>query len=128
MPDFSAAQLHQAARAERARRQAAWAAAGQTLSDRALQDDIIWSNIEQMAGRFAGDPQAIKRWPWYWTPIERETMAANARATAIKAEASLDAGKPDQLAKICALWHLFRWLRNPGAYWQVQAKSDCKAA
>lgn len=119
MPDFSAAQLHQAARDERARRQAAWAAAGQTFSDRALQDDALWSNIEQMAGRYAGDPVAMKRWPWYWTPIEREAMIANALATAIKAEASLDARKLAQRAKIDALWHLFRWLRSPSAYRQT---------
>jgi hypothetical protein len=116
MPDFSAAQLHQAAREERARRQSAWAAAGQTFSDRALQDDALWSNIEQMAGRFAGDPVAMKRWPWYWTPIEREAMIDSTLKTAIKAEMRLDPSKPDDRAKIDALWHLFRWLRNPGAY------------
>jgi len=110
------AQLHQFAREERARRKAAWQSSGKGLSDRAQQDDAIWSNIEQMAGRFAGDPVAMKRNPWYWTRPEIETMMANARATAIKAETSLDHGNPAQLAKITALWHLFRWLQNPEPY------------
>lgn len=79
----------------------------------------MWSNIEQMAGRFAGDPVALKRWPWYWTPIEREAMIDSTLKTAIKAEARLDASKPADRAKIDALWHLFRWLRNPGAYRQL---------
>lgn len=112
----SPAELHQFAREERARRKAAWQAGGQAMSDRAQQDDIIWSNIEQKAGRFAGDPSAMRRAPWYWTKPEIEVMTANARATAIKAETGLAHHNPANAQKIAALWHIYRWLRSPDAY------------
>lgn len=114
MPKPAPAQLHQFAKDERARRKAAFKAAGQALSDRAQQDDIIWSNIEQMAGREAGDPLCMKRQPWYWTRVERITMARNAWATACKAETSLDPSIETNAAKIAALWHLYRWLKPVG--------------
>jgi len=114
MPKATPAQLHQFAQDERTRRKAAFKAAGQALSDRAQQDDIIWSNIEQMAGREAGDPVCMKRQPWYWTRVERITMARSAWATACKAETSLDASIASNATKITALWHLYRWLKPMG--------------
>lgn len=114
VPKPTPAQLHQFAQDERARRKAAFKAAGQGLSDRAQQDEIIWSNIEQMAGREAGDPVCLKREPWYWTRTERVTMARSAWATACKAETSLDASIEANGAKIAALWWLFRWLQPAG--------------
>ncbi|MCK0533429.1 hypothetical protein [Sphingobium agri] len=114
MPSPTPADLHQFAQDERARRKAAWQAAGQGLSDRAQQDDALWSNIEQMLGREAGDPLCMKRHPWYWTRVERIAMARNAWSTACKAEASLDASIEANGAKISALWHLYRWLKPVG--------------
>jgi hypothetical protein len=122
------ADLHRFAQDERARRKTAWKAAGQGLSDRAQQDDIIWSNIEQMAGRFAGDPTAMERRPSYWTSIERETMARNARATLEKASASLDTSIEANRLKISALYHLWRWLMWPNSYWPVAAQKNERAA
>ncbi|CAD7335329.1 hypothetical protein FIV32_02210 [Sphingomonadales bacterium 58] len=114
MPSASPAQLHRFASDERARRKAAFAAAGQAQSDRARQDDIIWSNIEQMAGYEAGDPACLKRQPSSWARPERITMARNAWATACKAETSLDASIAANGEKIAALWHLYRWLKPAG--------------
>ena len=114
MPSASPAQLHQFAKDERARRKAAFEAAGQAQSDRARQDDIIWSNIEQMAGREACDPECLKREPRHWNRPERVTMARNAWATACKAETSLDATIAANSEKIAALWHLYRWLKPSG--------------
>jgi hypothetical protein len=114
MPKATPAQLHQFAQDERTRRKAAFKAAGQALSDRAQQDDIIWSNIEQMAGLEAGDPICLKREPRYWNRAQRIIMARSAWATACKAEDSLDASVPANLEKITALWWLFRWLKPVG--------------
>lgn len=114
MPRTTPAQLHQFAQDERARRKAAFKAAGQALSDRAQQDDIIWSNIEQMAGREAGDPLCLKRQPTYWTRPERITMARSAWITACKVETSLDASIATNRVKITALWQLYRWLKPVG--------------
>jgi len=114
MPKPTPAQLHQFAQEERARRKAAFKAAGQALSDRAQQDDAIWSNIEQMAGLEAGDPACQKREPRYWSRPQRITMARSAWATACKAEASLDGSIEANAEKIAALWHLYRWLRPSG--------------
>ncbi len=104
------------AREERARRKAAWAAAGQGLSDRAAWDDVLWSNIEHMAARHAGDRAALSRPPHYWTAIEREQLVANARATFVKAMASLDANVPADRAKIISLRDLAHWLAFPLLY------------
>jgi hypothetical protein len=114
MANATPAQLHQFAQDERARRKAAFKAAGQALSDRAQQDDAIWSNIEQMAGCAAGDPICLKREPRNWTRPERITMARSAWITACKVESSLDASIAANLAKITALWQLFRWLQPIG--------------
>lgn len=115
------AQLHQLARDERARRKAAWKAAGQGLSDRAAMDDVIWSNIEQCTALAAGDPAAAKRAPSYWTLPEVIVMARNAWVTACKAETTLDATIATNRQKILDLWHLFRWLRPLGWSPLVQA-------
>lgn len=106
------AELLQIARDERARRKAGWQAAGLGLSDRAQQDDIIWSNIEQMAGRAAQDPAAMKRQPWYWTAPEVDVMERVTRSTAIKAETSLDLAKEENWAKVKGLWQLYNWVRQ----------------
>ena len=114
MPEATPAQLHQFAQDERARRKAAFAADGQAQSDRARQDDILWSNIEQMAGCHAGDAACLKRQPTQWNQAERITMARSAWATACKAETSLDASIAANGAKITALWQLYRWLKPMG--------------
>lgn len=114
MPEATPAQLHQFAQEERARRKAAFNAAGQSLSDRAQQDDAIWSNIEQMAGLEAGDPVCQKREPRYWSRPQRITMARSAWATACKAETSLDISIEANAAKVSALWYLYRWLQPAG--------------
>jgi hypothetical protein len=108
------AQLHQIARDERARRKAAWSAAGQGDTSRAHQDDVIWSNIAVMAGRAAGDDACQARGPRDWTLPERITMARNAWATACKAEATLGTATEDSLRKVAGLFALFRWLRPTG--------------
>ena len=114
MPEATSAQLHQFAQDERARRKAAFKAAGQGLSDRAEQDEAIWSNIEQMAGLEARDPVSLKREPRYWSRPQRIIMARSAWATACKAETSLDASIEANAAKITALWQLYRWLKPVG--------------
>jgi hypothetical protein len=116
MPCAAPHDLLRIAREERARRKAAWAAAGQGLSDRAAWDDVLWSNIEHMAGRHAGDRAALCRPPHYWTAIEREQLMANARATLAKAIASLDAAIPANAAKIIGLRDLAHWLAFPLLY------------
>lgn len=108
------AQLHQIAREERARRKAAWSAAGQGDTSRAHQDDVIWSNIALMAGRAAGDAACQARGPRDWTLPERITMARNAWATACKAEATLGTTTEDALRKVAGLFALYRWLRPTG--------------
>lgn len=123
----TAAQLHAIAREERARRKAAWAQAGQALSDRAQQDDIIWSNIEQMTGREAGDPVCSKRQPHYWTRPERITMARSAWKTLIKMEDVLDRASPADVKRATAMSHLYRWLR-PLAWSPMQEERERAAA
>lgn len=108
------AQLHQIARDERARRKAAWKAAGPGLFDRAAQDEVIWSNIEHCTALAARDPAAAKRAPSYYTLPEYSVMARNAWITACKAETTLDAGVATNRQKILDLWHLYRWLRPLG--------------
>ena len=108
------AQLHQIARDERARRKAAWNAAGQGLSDHAAQDDVIWSNIEHCTALAAGEPAAAKRAPSYYTLPEYVVMTRNAWVTACKAETTLDASITANRQKILDLWHLFHWLRPLG--------------
>lgn len=108
------AQLLQIAREERARRKAAWTAAGQGQSDRAAHDDALWSNIEQMAGLAAGDPACAKRQPQWWSRPQTITMARNIFATATKADASLDLTIPANLDKVRGLFDLYRWLRPSG--------------
>lgn len=101
------AQLYQIARDERARRMAAWKAAGKTLSDRAQQDDIIWSNIVHLTGREAGDPTRLARPPWYWTTPERIVMARSVWTTACKMEGS-DTIPAEQVR---GMFSLYRHLR-----------------
>ncbi|MBA4092286.1 MAG: hypothetical protein C0494_17080 [Sphingobium sp.] len=108
------AQLHQIAREERARRKAAWDAAGQGQSDRARYDDALWSNIEQAAGIAAGDPACATRQPQWWSEPQRKIMARNAWLTAVKANASLDDTIAANCAKISGLVQLYRWLRPLG--------------
>ncbi len=107
------AQIHQIAREERTRRKAAAVAAGQGLSDRAMQDAIIWSNIEHMAGRAAGVPACLKSGPSYWTRPEVEIMTRSARATLERASAGLDTTVAANRTKIAGLYHLWRWLMWP---------------
>lgn len=108
------AQLHQIARDERARRKAAWKAAGQGLSDRAAYDDALWSNIEQMTGLAAGDPACSQRQPQSWGRSQRIVMARNIYATAIKAHDSLDLTIAANVDKVAGLFDLYRWLRPLG--------------
>lgn len=115
--------LFATARDERARRKAAWKAAGQGLSDRAAWDDAVWSNIEQRTGLAAADPTCRQRQPQSWHPPAMVMMARSAWATAIKAETSLDATDPANAAKITALWTLFRWLKPAGWSPYFEAKT-----
>lgn len=108
------AQLHQIAREERARRKAAWKAAGQGLSDRAAYDDALWSNIEQMAGLAADDPVCSKRQPQWWNRSQKIIMSRNIFATAMKADSSLDLTIPANRDKVSGLFQLYRWLRPLG--------------
>ncbi|MDV5823092.1 hypothetical protein [Sphingobium naphthae] len=108
------AQLHQIAREERARRKAAWSAAGQGDTRRAHQDDVIWSNIVHIVGHAAGDAACRTRGPQEWTLSERISMARNAWATACKAETTLGTTTEDALRKVAGLFALFRWLRPMG--------------
>ncbi|WP_289144969.1 hypothetical protein [uncultured Sphingobium sp.] len=108
------AQLHQIARDERARRKAAWEAAGEGSSDRARYDDALWSNIEQMAGLEASDPTCLRRELQWWSMPQREIMARNAWATAYKADANLDHTVDANLDKIADLFALYRWVRPIG--------------
>lgn len=115
--------LFATARDERARRKAAWKAAGQGLADRTAWDDVIWSNIEQRTGIAAGDPACQQRQPQCWHLPDMILMARSAWATALKAQASLDATDPAQAAKIANLWTLYRWLKPAGwsPYFEVKA-------
>lgn len=108
------AQLHQIAREERARRKAAWKAAGQGMSDRVAYDDALWSNIEQMAGLAAGDPACSTRQPQWWSRPQKIIMARNIFATATKADSSLDLTNPANRDKVRGLFQLYRWLRPLG--------------
>lgn len=111
---LSPAQLLQIAREERARRKAAWAAAGQSDADRARQDDALWSNIEQMAGIAANDATCMKRQPQYWNRAQRIIMARSIWATACKADAHLDTTIAANLDKVRGLSQLYRWVRPIG--------------
>lgn len=105
------AHLLQIAREERARRRAARERAGNAATDIARRDDIIWSNIEQMAGRAARDPACLSRQPCYWTLPERIAMAHNIWATICKAETGLDLTVPANHRKVAGLWSLYLWIR-----------------
>lgn len=108
------AQLLQIAREERARRKAAWTAAGQGQSDRAKYDDALWSNIEQITGMAAGDPACQRRQPQWWSEPQKIIMARNIFATATKADASLDMSIPANVDKVRGLFALYRWVRPIG--------------
>ncbi|WP_278983222.1 hypothetical protein [Sphingobium yanoikuyae] len=108
---FTPAQLHQIARNERARRKAAWTAAGQDSSGRAREDDALWSNVEQITGLAAGDPLCQQRQPQWWSEPQRIIMARSAWQTACKADQRLDHASAQDLATIRGLFHLYRWLR-----------------
>lgn len=122
----SAAQLLQIARDERARRKAAWATAGQSHTNRAMQDDMIWSNIEQMAGIEAKDSAALARQPRYWNQAQRIIMARSAWHTAVKAELTLGRDTPANVAKVRGLWSLYQWLRPLG--WSPRTEPQEKVA
>lgn len=85
------------AREERARRRAAWERGDKGTSDHAVQDNIIWSNIEHYMRVLAGDPRP----PQNWSDDARATMAANVTATLHKACAA--EGQSDMRSKIAAL-------------------------
>lgn len=104
---FTPAQLYQIARDERARRMAAWKAAGRDLSDRAQQDDIIWSNIVHLTGRDAGDPKRLARSPWYWSLPDRIIMARSAWTTACK----MDSSGNTPIEQVRGMFALYRHLR-----------------
>ncbi|MEA3389397.1 MAG: hypothetical protein U9R64_09035 [Pseudomonadota bacterium] len=90
-------------REERARRQAAWDRAGQGGSDIAINDNIIWSNIEHFMRVLGGDRRA----PTSWSEDNRGLMASNLRATLAKACQTFEAKPSDALrAKIDGLRHL----------------------
>lgn len=98
------------AREERARRHAARERAAQDASDHAMQDNIIWSNIEHFMRVLAGD----RRPPQNWSDDARATMAANIRATLYKACAAQ--GQADMTGKIAALRALRFALEYPLSY------------
>lgn len=108
------AQLLQIAREERARRKAAWTAAGEGQSDRAKNDDALWSNIEQMAGLAAGDPACQRRQPQWWSEPQKRIMARSAWNTAVKAERKLDTSIPANQTTANNLVYLYRFLRPVG--------------
>lgn len=85
------------AREERARRRASWERGGKGASETAVQDNIIWSNIEHYMRVLAGDPRP----PQNWSDNAAATMAANVRATLHKACAA--EGQADMRGKIAAL-------------------------
>lgn len=119
---FDAAQLFATAKAERARRKAAWDRAGKGATDAARHDDALWSNVEQAAGLAAGDPVCLSRQPFAYFAPARKAMARNVWATAIKAETSLDIAVPAQRATIVGLWQLYQWLRPEG--WSPHVKEE----
>ncbi|MES2157512.1 MAG: hypothetical protein V4512_06880 [Pseudomonadota bacterium] len=104
------AQLHQIAREERARRRAAWERGGKGASELAVQDNIIWSNIEHFMRVLTGD----RRPPQNWSDDVRATMAANVRATLHKACAA--EGQADMSNKIADLRALRFALEYPLSY------------
>lgn len=111
---LSSARLHQIAREERARRKAAWERAGKAGTEKALYDDALWSNVEQMAGVAAGDPVCLSRKPRWWSEPQRIIMARNIFATANKADQSLDLSIEANVQKVCGLFALYRWVRPIG--------------
>lgn len=97
------AQLLAIVREERARRQAAWDRAGQGAFDVAINDNIIWSNIEHFMRVLGGDHRA----PTSWSADNRALMASNLRATMAKACQTFEAKPTDALrVKIDGLRHL----------------------
>ncbi len=123
----SPAQLHQIARDERARRRAAWERSGKAASDIARNDDIIWSNIEQMTGLAAGDPICCARQPDFYYDPTRIVMARNIYATATKADASLDMSRDANRAMVANLFRLYRWVR-PVGWHALMDKEEGRAA
>ncbi|WP_122927959.1 hypothetical protein [Sphingobium sp. LF-16] len=71
-------QLVQIAREERARRKVAWERAGRLDSHTAIEDEIIWSNIEHFARILNGERRPI-HWPVEHKRIMVESIAATLR-------------------------------------------------